>query len=85
MGEVIDLEAFRRARRHRVDRLARLDDAVGRVERLIAPRRDHPSLARIERELEAITEAVSEQRVDIAVERAERLADRLEHPTAAGH
>jgi len=85
MGEVIDLEAFRRERQRRLDPLARLDDAIGRVERMIAPRRSHPSLARIEGELAAITEAVSEQRVEVAIERAERLADRLEHPTAAGH
>ncbi|MEX2420683.1 MAG: hypothetical protein WD670_02585 [Actinomycetota bacterium] len=83
MGEVIDLDAWRRVRRHRGagDPLSRLEAAIERVERLLGPRR-HDVSGGVERELAAITRAVGDHRVEAAIERAERLADRLEHPTA---
>lgn len=83
MGEVIDLQGYRRARRQRhSDPMTRLEDAVERVEQLLSPRDAARAATRVERELTAITKAVTDHRVDSAIERAERLADRLEHPAA---
>jgi len=72
------------ARREATEDLARLDLAVGRLEPLVRlrPGRLGP---RLERELALIQGAVSAGSAHEAAERAERLADLLEHPaTHAG-
>jgi hypothetical protein len=97
MGPVIDLEAWRRTRpridqganldqeRHGLGRrpatLARLERAIGRLDPLVngGTGRIGP---RVETELLAITGAVTAGRVDDAATRAERLAERLEHPSS---
>ena len=97
MGRVIDLEAWRR-RRPRMDEspcldlgrhglwrrpapIARLERAVGRLDPLVngGTGRIGP---RVETELLAITGAVTAGRVEDAATRAERLAERLEHPSS---
>jgi hypothetical protein len=95
VGQVVDLEAWR-ARREGVPvqtalvpradpgprrDVARLDAAVRRIERSMRAGRRRIS-ARVETELLAITGAVSSGRMDEAVTRAERLAERLEHPSS---
>jgi hypothetical protein len=94
MGTVTDLRRWRAQReRATAARLVVTVDAVRRLERAV--RRLDPAVAnvaapdgtvdpRIETELLAITGAVSIGETDQALERAERLADKLEHP-AAGH
>jgi hypothetical protein len=82
MGEIVHLEEYRAARRGRdTDRTERLDDAIARLDPLVrgaSGRLRGP----IERELGRIARAVTDGRPDEAIERAERLADRLEHPAA---
>jgi hypothetical protein len=97
MGRVIDLEVWRR-RRPRIDEragldqgrhgpwrrpahLARLERAIGRLDPLVngGTGRIGP---RVETELLAITGAVTAGRVEDAATRAERLAERLEHPSS---
>ena len=92
MGTVTDLRRWRAQReRTAAARLVVTVDAVRRLERAV--RRLDPAVAsvaapdgtvdpRIETELLAITGAVSIGETDQALERAERLADRLEHPAA---
>jgi hypothetical protein len=61
--------------------VTRLDTAVRRIER--AMRSGHRRIsARVETELLAITGAVSAGRTGEAAVRAERLAERLEHPSS---
>ena len=87
MGAVIDLEAWR-VRRERVvialdaPAVPRLEAAVVRLERLMRAGTGRIS-ARVEAELLAITGAVSAGRTDEAARRAERLAERLEHPSSS--
>jgi hypothetical protein len=97
MGTVIELDVWRR-RRPRIDEdarvdqgrqglwrrtvpLARLERAIGRLDPLInsGTGRIGP---RVETELLAITGAVTAGRVEHAATRAERLAERLEHPSS---
>jgi hypothetical protein len=92
MGTVTDLRRWRAQReRTAAARSVVTVDAVRRLERAV--RRLDPAVAnvaapdgtvdpRIETELLAITGAVSIGETDQALERAERLADRLEHPAA---
>ena len=82
MGQVISLEAYR-ARRDPFTAVARLDIAVARLDPLV---RHSPGRlqADVERELLRIAGEVSAGRPAEAAERAERLADRLEHPAAHG-
>jgi hypothetical protein len=61
--------------------MARLDGAVARLEPLVR-RSPGRLLLDVERELLAIADAVSAGRPREAADRAERLADRLEHPAA---
>jgi hypothetical protein len=61
--------------------VTRLDLAVRRIERAMASGHRRIS-ARVETELLAITGAVSAGRTDEAATRAERLAERLEHPSS---
>jgi hypothetical protein len=94
MGTVTDLRQWRAQReRTAAARSVVTVDAVRRLERVV--RRLDPAVAniaapdgtvdpRIETELLAITGAVSIGETGQALERAERLADKLEHP-AAGH
>jgi hypothetical protein len=86
MGQVISLEDWRE--RHErvivVDAFVRLENVVRRLDpavaQIAAP--DGTVDPRIETELLAITGAVSMGMADEAVQRAERLADMLEHPAA---
>jgi hypothetical protein len=81
MGQVVRLDEYR-ARRDRLPAaMVRLDQAIARLDPLVqhASGRLRPS---VERELGQIARAVSAGRPGQAAERAERLADRLEHPAA---
>jgi hypothetical protein len=79
MGRVIDLEAWRESRER--SPVARLERAIRRLEAQLAlgTGRIGP---RVEAELLAITTAMTGNRQEEAAERAERLAERLEHPSA---
>jgi len=92
MGTVTDLRRWR-AQRERtagarsvvtVDAVRRLERAVRRLDPAVAnvAAPDGTVDPRIETELLAITGAVSIGQTDQALERAERLADKLEHPAA---
>lgn len=90
MGRVIDLETWRTGRRRLIladdpageaAPVPRLDAAVARLERLMRAGTGRIS-ARVETELLAITGAVSAGRMQEAAQRAERLAERLEHPSS---
>jgi hypothetical protein len=61
--------------------VARLDAAVRRIERAMASGQRRIS-ERVETELLALTGAVSAGRTEEAATRAERLAERLEHPSS---
>jgi hypothetical protein len=97
VGRVIELEAWRR-RRPRIGQgrdpeqahherprsgapISRLERAIGRLDPLVnrGTGRIGP---RVETELLAITGAVTAGRVEDAATRAERLAERLEHPSS---
>ncbi len=90
MGTIIDLEAWRNARRL-VARdapgdlsprpLDRLEAAVARLDRAVARGTGRLS-SRVERELLLIIGLVAAGRSAEAADRAERLAERLEHPSA---
>ena len=79
MGTVIDLTAYRTARQS--DPSTRLERAIDRLEHQLELGSGRISL-RVESELLAITGAVSAGLPEEAAERAERLAERLEHPSA---
>lgn len=79
MGSVIDLAAWRDAREHEPG--TRMERAVARLERQLTLGSGRIS-RRVEAELLAITGAVSAGLPEEAAERAERLAERLEHPSA---
>ena len=90
VGRVIDFEAWRRDHRLEfrevVDEVAqeplrRLERAIRRLEALLKRGTGRIS-SRVETELLAITGAVTAGRPGEAAERAERLAERLEHPSA---
>jgi hypothetical protein len=83
MGQVIDLAAERARRFPLAAALQRLDAAVGRLDPLVSGRENRLSPA-ARAELVAISAAVSAGRPHEAARRAERLADRLEHPAALG-
>jgi hypothetical protein len=79
MGKVIDLQEWRQ--RHEHDPVTRLERAIARLDGLL--RQGSGRLgSRVESELLAITGAVTAGLEDEAAERAERLAERLEHPSA---
>ena len=92
MGTVTDLTQWRAQRACTsaspslvtVDAVRRLERAVGRLDPAVASvaAPDGTVDPRIETELLAITGAISMGETDVALERAERLADRLEHPAA---
>jgi hypothetical protein len=72
MGSIVDLAAWREAREH--DPVARLEVQLRLGTGRIGPR--------VEAELLAITGAMTAGREDEAADLAERLAERLEHPSA---
>ena len=78
----ISLDEYR-GRRDPVTAVDRLDLAVSRLDPLVRRSPDRIQ-AGVERELVRISRAVSAGRPVEAAERAERLADRLEHPAAHG-
>jgi hypothetical protein len=83
MAQVISLQSHRERRNPLAQAMSRLDQAIGRLDPLV-----HRSGARVHdavtRELLAIAADVSGGRPLDAADRAERLADRLEHPAALG-
>ena len=79
MGQVISLSEWREARVH--DPVSRLERAISRLEGVLE-RGTGRIGPRVEAELLAITGAVSAGMQEEAAERAERLAERLEHPSA---
>jgi hypothetical protein len=83
MGQIIDLAAERARRYPLAAAMERLDVAVRRLDPLVRGRGGRLGPA-IRAELVAISAAVSAGRPDEASRRAERLADRLEHPAALG-
>ena len=80
---MIVLEEFRAQRNPLAVAMAKLEAAVARLDPLVRGRGGRLSTT-VEHELLAIAQAVSAGRPDSATERAERLADRLEHPAALG-
>jgi hypothetical protein len=80
MGQLISLDDYR-IKRDPVPAMARLDVAVARLDPLVRRSPDRVQIG-IERELRRIADEVSAGRPGEAAERAERLADRLEHPAA---
>jgi hypothetical protein len=87
MGVVIELDAWRRrperaAPASRGHPLPRLEAAVRRIERLMRTGTGRIS-ARVETELLGITAAVTAGRMLDAARLAERLAERLEHPSSS--
>ena len=82
-AQVISLSEYRARRHPAVAPLERLDLAVGRLDPLVSGQHQRlkPS---VERELTRIATAVSAGHPHEAADRAERLADLLEHPAAHG-
>ena len=80
MGSVIDLRAWRERRER--DPMTRLERAIARLDGLLRRSGSGRLGSRVESDLLAITGAVSAGLEDEAAERAERLAERLEHPSA---
>lgn len=83
MAQVISLDGYRTRRHPLASALVRLDVAVGRLDPLIRGK-DGRLAPSIERELAQIARAVSTGSPTEAAQRAERLADLLEHPAALG-
>ncbi|MBI3648345.1 MAG: hypothetical protein HY240_06315 [Actinobacteria bacterium] len=83
MGEVVSLADHRARTAGLPAALERLDLAVRRLEPLVRGRGERLS-RRLEADLLAIADDVSAGRPHLAARRAERLADRLEHPAALG-
>jgi hypothetical protein len=81
MAQVISLDSYRRRTHPLVAAMRRLDRAVARLDPLVRGRSGRLGPA-VERELVHIARSVSSGRPDDAAERAERLADLLEHPAA---
>lgn len=81
MAQVISLDEYRARRNPLATSIARLDHAIARLDPLVRDRtgRLTPS---VERELAHIARSVSAGLPREAAERAERLADLLEHPAA---
>ncbi len=80
MGSVVVLSEWRERREQ--DPLSRLDRAIARLDALLRRSGSGRLAGRVESELLAITGAVSAGLEDAAAEHAERLAERLEHPSA---
>lgn len=82
-AQVISLSGYVARRRRAEAPLERLDHAVGRLDPLVSGQLQHLTPS-IERELTRIATAVSAGLSQEAADRAERLADLLEHPAAHG-
>jgi hypothetical protein len=83
MAQVISLDEYRARRNPLAAAMERLDLAVGRLDPLIRGRDGRLALS-VERELSEIARAVSAGLPGEAAQRAERLADLMEHPAAHG-
>ena len=81
MAQVISLDDYRARRNPLATSIARLDHAVARLDPLVRDRTGRLSPS-VERELAHIARSVSAGLPREAAERAERLADLLEHPAA---
>jgi len=79
MGQVVDLQEW--LERREKDPLTRLVRAIVRLDGLLTQGSGRLG-GRVESELLAITGAVTAGLENEAAERAERLAERLEHPSA---
>lgn len=82
-AQVISLSDYRARRQRAAASLERLDQAVGRLDPLVSGQRQHLTPS-VERELTRIATDVSAGLAQQAADRAERLADLLEHPAAHG-
>jgi hypothetical protein len=83
MGEIVLLAEYRDRRHPELTVLQRLDRAVERLDSIVR-RRPGRMAPTVERELLLIARAVSSGKPLEAADRAERLADLLEHPAASG-
>jgi hypothetical protein len=83
MGQLIWLDEHRARRMPAHVAMKRLDRAVGRLD-VVVRRRPGRMAPTVERELLLIARAVSSGLPREAADRAERLADLLEHPAASG-
>jgi protein gp37 len=82
MGEIVLLAEYRDRRHPELTVLQRLDRAVERLDSIVR-RRPGRMAPTVERELLLIARAVSSGMPLEAADRAERLADLLEHPAAS--
>ena len=83
MGEIVLLAEYRDRRNPELTVMQRLERAVGRLDAVVQ-RRPGRMAPTVERELLLIARAVSSGLPLEAADRAERLADLLEHPAASG-
>ena len=83
MGEIVLLAEYRDRRNPELTVMQRLDRAVERLDAIVR-RRPGRMAPTVERELLLIARAVSSGMPLDAADRAERLADLLEHPAASG-
>jgi len=83
MAQVISLQDHRERRNPLARAMSRLDRAIGRLDPLVRRSGTRVSDA-VTRELLEIAAEVSGGRPLDAADRADRLADRLEHPAALG-
>ena len=83
MGEIVVLAEYRDRRNPELTVMQRLEQAVGRLDAVVR-RRPGRMAPTVERELLLIARAVSSGMPLEAADRAERLADLLEHPAASG-
>ena len=82
-AEIVSIEEYRDRRFPGVVAMQRLERAVGRLD-VVVKRRPGRMAPTVERELLIIARAVSSGMPREAADRAERLADLLEHPAASG-
>ena len=83
MVEIVLLAEYRDRRDPELNVMQRLERAVGRLDAVVQ-RRPGRMAPTVERELLVIARAVSSGLPLEAADRAERLADLLEHPAASG-
>ena len=83
MGEIVLLAEYRDRRNPEISVMLRLERAVERLDSVVQ-RRPGRVAPTVERELLVIARAVSSGMPLRAADRAERLADLLEHPAASG-
>jgi hypothetical protein len=83
MGEIVLLAEYRDRRNPELTVMQRLDRSVERLDSIVR-RRPGRMAPTVERELLLIARAVSSGMPLEAADRAERLADLLEHPAASG-